>query len=247
MTPRRTFIKQLSVAGALYPVNIKHAPENLIKIPSGKNIVCVGGHPDDPESGCGGTLLLHRQEGCRVSIVYLTRGEAGIEGKSHAEAAEIRTKESKDAAAVIGADTYFAGQVDGDTSFNQREIAKLNDMLTSLNPDVLYTHWPLDSHPDHQVASLLSVQCWMRMGKKFGLYFFEVDSGSQTFQFTPTDYVDITPVVDKKKTALYKHVSQEPEHIYDDHHHVMQQFRGREIGVKEAEAFIKVPMSDHSK
>jgi LmbE family N-acetylglucosaminyl deacetylase len=231
----------MTAIGGLY--TLRNVPANTKgdRIPAGKNIVCVGGHPDDPESGCGGTLILHAQAGCNVTIVYLTKGEAGIEGKSHNEAAGIREKEAKAAASVIGAEPLFAGQIDGDTDFNKREIQKLQDTLVRLKPDVVYTHWPLDSHPDHQVASLLTVQCWWRMNKTFELYFFEVDSGYQTFQFLPTHYFDITPVVKKKEEALYKHISQYPDAIYKDHHHIMQQYRGREIGVQEAEAFIRVP------
>jgi LmbE family N-acetylglucosaminyl deacetylase len=244
MPSRRNFIKNMSAIGAFYPVTNITTVKKPHNIPGGKNIVCIGGHPDDPESGCAGTLLLHAQAGSKVSIVYLTRGEAGINGKSHGEAAGIRTKEAKAAAAIIGADPYFAGQIDGDTQFNQREIKKLHELLTTLKPDVLYTHWPLDTHPDHQVASLLSIQCWLRMNRAFELYLFEVNSGSQSFQFMPTNYIDITTVENKKKEALLKHVSQYPEEIYSDHHHVMQQFRGREIGVKEAEAFIRVAASD---
>jgi len=238
---RRDFIMEMSALGGLYPLSNLNTSFKPIKVPDGKNIVCVGGHPDDPESGCGGTLALHAKAGSKVSIVYLTKGEAGIQGKSHDVSAGIRSKEARAAASVIGADPYFAGQIDGDAIFNKGEIKKLQDLLTGLKPDILYTHWPLDSHPDHQVASLLSVQCWMRMNKKFDLYFFEVNSGSQSFQFLPTHYIDITPVVTIKEQALFKHRSQYPEEIYREHHHIMQQFRGREIGVKEAEAFIKVP------
>jgi LmbE family N-acetylglucosaminyl deacetylase len=241
MGTRRTFIKDITAMGGLYPLIKPDAPVKANKIPEGKNIVCVGGHPDDPESGCGGTMILHALGGCKVSIVYLTKGEAGINGKSHGEAADIRMKEAKAAASIIGADPYFAGQTDGDTLFNKSEIKKLQDLLNRLKPDILYTHWPLDSHPDHQVASLLSAQCWLRMDKSFELYFFEVNSGSQTYQFLPTHYFDITPVVKKKEQALFKHVSQYPEEIYREHHHVMQIYRGREIGVTEAEAFIRVP------
>ena len=247
MKTRRNFIKNMTAIGAMYPLNNIKKPIKYNNIPPGKNIVCVGGHPDDPESGCAGTLLLHAQAGSKVSIVYLTKGEAGINGKSHDEAADIRTKEAKAAASIIGADPYFAGQIDGDTSFNQHEIKKMQELLTSLKPDVLYTHWPLDTHPDHQVASLLSIQCWLRMNRAFELYLFEVNSGSQSFQFMPTHYIDITAVVNKKEQALFKHVSQDPEGIYNEHHHVMQQFRGREIGVKEAEAFIRVAASDFTK
>jgi LmbE family N-acetylglucosaminyl deacetylase len=53
----------------------------------------VGGHPDDPESGCGGTLARYTAVGHTVTIIYLTRGEVGIQGKAHEEAAAIRSRE----------------------------------------------------------------------------------------------------------------------------------------------------------
>ncbi|HEX6908343.1 MAG TPA: PIG-L family deacetylase, partial [Terriglobales bacterium] len=43
-------------------------------------IVVAGAHPDDPESGCGGTIALYTDLGHEVTILYLTRGEAGIKG-----------------------------------------------------------------------------------------------------------------------------------------------------------------------
>src|ERR1051326_8095630 len=57
------------------------------------SVICVGGHPDDPESGCGGTLARYAELGHHVTIVYLTRGEAGIAGKSHDEPLAIRSAE----------------------------------------------------------------------------------------------------------------------------------------------------------
>src|SRR5579872_1689396 len=76
------------------------------------NVVCVGGHPDDPESGCGATLARYSAAGHNVVIVYLTRGEAGIESKTHDEAARIRTEEALKACKVLGAQPVFAGQID---------------------------------------------------------------------------------------------------------------------------------------
>lgn len=39
------------------------------------NIVCVGAHPDDPETGCGGTLARLANEGiaCRLCILRAVR------------------------------------------------------------------------------------------------------------------------------------------------------------------------------
>jgi LmbE family N-acetylglucosaminyl deacetylase len=54
----------------------------------------IGGHPGDPESGCGGTLARYSVRGHNVTIIYPTRGEASIVGKTHDEAAAIRTDEA---------------------------------------------------------------------------------------------------------------------------------------------------------
>jgi LmbE family N-acetylglucosaminyl deacetylase len=43
------------------------------------NVVCVGADPDDPETGCGATLARYSARGHNVMIVYLTRGEVGIQ------------------------------------------------------------------------------------------------------------------------------------------------------------------------
>ena len=40
-------------------------------------VVVVGGHPDDPESGCGGTMARFADAGNDVVALYLTRGEEG--------------------------------------------------------------------------------------------------------------------------------------------------------------------------
>jgi LmbE family N-acetylglucosaminyl deacetylase len=70
------------------------------------------------------------------------------------------------------------------------------------------------------------------------LYYYEVDLGSQTMGFHPTDYVDITAVRENKKAALFAHKSQNGEEIYRRHHEMMETFRGREAGTTAAEAFV---------
>lgn len=212
-----------------------------------KKIVCVGGHPDDPETGCGGTLALLAAAGHEVTIVYLTSGEAGIPGKSHQEAAAIRTKEAVAACVHLKAKPVFAGQVDGDTIVNNDWVDRLKKIMENLQPDIVFTHWPIDSHKDHQAASLLTIQCRHLIEKKFDLYFFEVCTGNQTQGFHPTDYVDISSTQEIKKRAVYCHTSQGPLEIYtadDCNHAIMEAFRGKEIGVKAAEAFVRLGASN---
>lgn len=203
-------------------------------------IVCVGAHPDDPESGCGATLAKFAAAGHAVTIVYLTRGEAGIPGKSNEEAAAIRSKEALAACALLKAKPVFAGQIDGDTIINNEWVRKMQDLLALEKPDIVFTHWPIDSHKDHQCAALLTIQSWMRGSVKFELYFFEVCAGEQTLGFKPTDYVDITDTQELKRKAVYCHVSQDPPGIYACGHTAMEQFRGLEMGTASAEAFVRM-------
>lgn len=209
-------------------------------------VVCVGGHPDDPESGCGGTLAKMANAGYEVTIIYLTSGEAGIEGKSHQEAAAIRTKEAIAACSILGAKPVFAGQTDGDSIVNNEWINKVKTLIEKENPAIVFTHWPIDSHKDHQAASILTIQSWMRGGRQFELYFFEVCTGAQTMSFKPTDYVDITNTQEQKRKAVYSHVSQDPDSIYtapDCNHAMMEKFRGIELNVHAAEAFVRMTES----
>jgi len=201
-------------------------------------VVCVGGHPDDPESGCGGTLAKFASSGHDVTIIYLTRGEAGISGKTHDDAAAIRTNEAIAACKILNTQAVFAGQIDGDTIVNTDWIKKIQQLIASEKPDIVFTHWPIDSHKDHQAASLLTIQTWMRSLEKFELYFFEVCAGEQTMTFRATDYVDITDVQAQKRRAVFCHTSQDPDSIYSCGHASMEDFRGRESGVKAAEAFV---------
>jgi LmbE family N-acetylglucosaminyl deacetylase len=236
---RRRFMQQATAGiGLLSMPSIfeakNNSPQKILKI------VCVGGHPDDPESGCGGTLSKFAAGGHSVTIIYLTRGEAGIPGKSHDESAAIRSREVAGACSIIRAKPVFAGQIDGDTILNNDWVKKLMDLLGEEKPDIVLTHWPIDSHKDHQIASLLTIQSWIRTGNSFELYFFEVCAGEQTMTFRPTDYVDITEVQEQKRKAVYCHVSQDPPGIYNCGHTAMEDFRGREIGVKAAEAFVRM-------
>lgn len=201
-------------------------------------VVCVGGHPDDPESGCAGTIARYVAAGHAATVIYLTRGERGIEGASDAEAATIRTAESEAACRIMGAKALFAGQINGATEATRTRAEELRVIIAAEEPDVLFTHWPIDTNFDHQAASMLTISAWKTLEPRPQLYFFEVNTGQQSHGFTPDTYVDISQVVETKKAALFAHESQDGEGIWRDHHQVVAAFRGREAGVEAAEAFV---------
>jgi LmbE family N-acetylglucosaminyl deacetylase len=200
-------------------------------------IIVAGGHPDDPESGCGGTMARLADLGHDVVAMYLTRGEAGIRGKSADESAQIRAAEAQEACKILKARAMFAGQIDGGTEINSQRYDAFAKMLLAEKPDIVFTQWPIDTHRDHRAASLLAFDAWHRAGQKFALYYFEVNAGSQTTMFRPTHYVDITSVEARKRAACMAHKSQDPQGFYGIHT-LMHEFRGREHGCKFAEAFV---------
>ncbi|TAM78691.1 MAG: PIG-L family deacetylase [Acidobacteria bacterium] len=201
-------------------------------------IVVAGAHPDDPESSAGGTMALYADQGHEVVALYLTRGEAGISGKSHAEAARIRTAEAEKACAILNARPVFAGQIDGASEVNGEAYLQFGKLLAAEKPDLVFAPWPVDTHRDHRATSLLVYDAWIEMRQRFELYYTEVMSGMQTQSFHPTRLVDITKTESRKRAACYAHASQNPDEFYSVHE-LMNRFRGAELGVQYAEAFVR--------
>src|SRR5262249_5391984 len=164
-----------------------------------------------------------------------------IRGKSNEEAASIRSAECEAACKIIGAKAVFAGQIDGSTEVSAARIEEMKKLMTAEAPDLLFAHWPIDTHPDHQAASLLAQRAYFSMSQRTQLYLFEVNTGSQSQGFMPNVYVDISSVVELKKSALFAHVSQDGQGIWKQHHEAIAGFRGREAGVTAAEAFFHLP------
>ncbi len=208
-------------------------------------VVVVGAHPDDPETGCGGTMARYSSSGHDVAAVYLTRGEHGIEGRSPEESARIRTAEAGKACRILGVRPVFVGQIDSHTEISSDRYQEFTGIIEKESPDLLLTHWPIDRHRDHRAASLLSLDSWLSLERKFDLYYYEVYSGIQTQNFSPTHYVDITATEPRKKSATYAHESQKPEKLYELHD-LMNRFRGTEYRCQYAESFVRhVQGPDH--
>lgn len=227
-------------AGSLLtlPLPVAAAPAKTARL----RLVVFGAHPDDPETMAGGTIALFAAQGHEVVCLYLTRGEAGIEGRTLDQAAATRTEEATKACALLGARPRFLGQVDGATEITGPRYAEVRKALEEEKPDALLTHWPIDTHRDHRIASLLAYDAWLALGRSFDLYYGEVLTGDQTQQFAPTHWVDIAPVVERKRAACFAHASQDPGDMWS-HHDQMQRFRGRERGCPVAEAFAVHPRS----
>ena len=202
-------------------------------------VLVIGAHPDDPESMCAGTMLKLKDMGTQVVAVYLTSGEAGIPGKTHQEARTIRQAEARKACEMLGVKAIFLTQTDGNAEVNKERYAEIKALIEAEQPDMVITHWPIDSHRDHRVCSILVYDAWRMTGRNFDLYYSEVMTGMQTQNFTPTLWVDITDYRDKKIQAYLCHESQKLEGAVKEYHDTMERMRGMECQAKYAEAFVQ--------
>ena len=205
-------------------------------------IIVVGAHPDDAEAGCGGTIAKLTGDGHEVTIIYLTRGEAGIKGSDYTSTARVRTAEAVNAAEILGARAIFANQIDGETSADARQVERFTELLRGVKADLVFSHWPHDTHSDHRNAAELTRAAWDALDHSFTLVHYEVMAGLQTYDFQPNVYIDVSSTEEQKRAAIYAHVCQRPDRFYPFHVD-MEKERGNEAGLSRAEAFQVVSQS----
>jgi LmbE family N-acetylglucosaminyl deacetylase/alpha-beta hydrolase superfamily lysophospholipase len=200
-------------------------------------VVVFGGHPDDPESGAGGLVAALSGQGHEVICAYGTafRGDRTFFGRPEGE---VRRAEAAAACKLLGATPKFFPYAHDRLVADETTLKEVSAWLDEVKPDVVVTHWPLDTHPNHQAVSSLVWRCYRRQGG-WNLYFFEVMTDQQTVAFRPELYLDIAPFRDLKRRALNEHRSQEPAAIWKAHE-AMHRRRGAECGVEFAEAYSLV-------
>ncbi len=117
------------------------------------DILIFSAHPDDAELSCGGTILKHIQQGKKVGMVDLTRGELGTRGT-----AELRDEEAKEAAKILGVSTRenlkFA---DGFFLNDKAHQLPVVSMIRKYQPEIILCNAVSDRHPDHGKAAQLVV------------------------------------------------------------------------------------------
>jgi len=152
-----------------------------------------------------------------IAQSYGERGESGELWKQDGQTVEnvkrIRHGEAEAAATALGATFHcldlgdYPLQVDGDA------LVAIADAIRAFAPDVLITHTDRDPfNPDHPVASAAvdrarglaagaGVQSAFATIAPPALFQFEPHQ-PELCNFTPTTFVDITPVIERKREAM---------------------------------------------
>ena len=205
--------------------------------PRSLRVVVFGAHCDDPESGAGGLIALLSQAGHKVFAGYATcfRDDRKINGEPESL---VRQRESTAACKLLGATPKFFPYAHEKLVADQETVKVVSRWLSEIKPDIVVTHWPLDLHPNHHVSSSLIWQCYQQRGG-WNLYFFEVMTNYESIGFHPSLYLDIGPVLALKRQACSCFRSQHLETWWPIHE-AMQRQRGKECGVRHAEAYLLV-------
>jgi len=229
---RRKLIRSaIAVPMIAAAMNANQARQQKLKV------VVTGGHPGDPEYACGGTVARYTDLGHGVTLLYLNKGEGGCPHKTAQQCSATRVAEAEKACEILKARPAFAGQIDGQSIVDRAAYDQFQKLLEAEKPDVVFTQWPIDAHPDHRAISMLTYNAWLHMAAKPALYYYEVSDGEDTQMFAPTDYVDISNAEPRKREACYAHASQAPDHFYPLQHQITT-FRGIQAGYSQAEAYI---------
>lgn len=174
------------------------------------DVLAIVAHPDDAELSCSGILMMEKQQGKRVGVVDLTRGELGTRGTP-----AIRAAEAAAASQIMGLDVrHNLGLPDGffeNSQVHQLEVIKA---IRTYRPKIVIANAPEDRHPDHgRGAALTRDAAWLSGLRKIETI---SDDGKlqepwrpmQVFHciqdryLAPSFVYDITPVIEQKIAAI---------------------------------------------
>ena len=223
-------------------------------------VLAIGCHPDDVEIACAGTLAKCVKRGDTVIVCHVSTGNLGHVIIPPDELAVIRANEAKKAGGLAGIEVICAGFNDLDIYADNKEARdKIVDVIRYADPDVIITHNPDDYMPDHTAVSKLVFDASFTAtlpnytnyphvysdpkgapAKLVPIYYMDTLAG---VNFQPTEYVDISDVIDLKIEMLECHESQlvwmrEHDGIdFADMVKTCSRYRGYQCGADYAEGF----------
>jgi bacillithiol biosynthesis deacetylase BshB1 len=179
------------------------------------DILAFGVHPDDVELGCAGTIMAAIDQGKKVGIVDLTRGELGTRGTS-----TTRTQEATAAAKIMGVDVREnLDMADGFFANDEAHQRKIIALIRKYQPDVILANAPEDRHPDHgRSAKLVSDAAFLSGLRKIETIHEGVTQNAwrpaYTFHYIqdrfiqPSFVIDITAYMERKMEAVLAYGTQ---------------------------------------
>lgn len=192
----------------------------LVWRPGNERVLVLAPHMDDEAIGCGGALALHAQAGADIAVVFLTDGALGArdiatlmgEHRARAQRAlvETRKREARAALDALGVRLmHCLDAPDGDLAGSADTARKLRPILLEHRPDIVYLPFWLEEHADHRAANRVLLDA--AEGSNLALRCLGYEVWTPLF---PNCLVDITSVIEVKRSALAQYVSQLDQGAY---------------------------------
>jgi 4-oxalomesaconate hydratase len=185
-----------------------------------RKVQVIGAHSADFVWRAGGAVAKAVENGGTAEVIALSYGERGEsgelwkqEGQTVENVKSIRHDEAEAAASALGATFRCLDLGDYPLQIDADALAAVAEAIREFAPHVLITHTDRDPfNPDHPVAhaavdrarSLAAgagVQSAFATIAPPALFLFEPHQ-PELCNFTPTTFVDITSVIDRKRAAM---------------------------------------------
>jgi 4-oxalomesaconate hydratase len=229
---------------------------------SAQKLMVIGAHSADFVWRSGGAIAVTTANGGEANVVALSYGERGEsgelwkeEGQTLRRVKEIRHGEAERAAAALGAPFECLDLGDYPLEIDGDALRLISEKIREFAPDVLITHTDTDPfNPDHPVAHAAvnrarglaagaGVQSAFETVKPPAFFLFEPHQ-PELCNFTPTTFVDITAVMDKKLHAMEEMQAQKYLQTYykerADHRGNHARRSSGNADIRQAEAFMRV-------
>ena len=199
-------------------------------------IMTIFAHPDDETFSAGGVLAKYSEKGDAYALSVTSTNQ--------------RKKEFQNACSIIGCKSTALDYENID-KVNQNAIQKdLEDIIREIKPDIIITHLEFDYHKEHRLLQEIVKEAieWVSHTTS-NKPAHQVKSlwGAETTVLipSPTLFIDITKQNHKRMEAIESYSSQihkGGDNFYKQFHGTRTELRGIQAGVKNAEAFISIPI-----
>jgi 4-oxalomesaconate hydratase len=229
---------------------------------SARRLMVIGAHSADFVWRGGGACAVTTANGGESRVIALSYGERGEsgelwkeEGQTIENVKKIRRGEAERAAAALGASFECLDLGDYPLEIDGDGLRLISDKIREFAPEVLITHTDTDPfNPDHPIAYAAvnrarglaagaGVSSAFETIKPPVFYLFEPHQ-PELCNFTPTTFVDITPVMDHKRRVMAEMKAQAYLQTYyterADHRGNHARRSSGNADIRQAEAFQRV-------
>jgi LmbE family N-acetylglucosaminyl deacetylase len=191
-----------------------------------KRAFAVVAHPDDIEFVMAGTLILLGRAGYELHMMNVANGCCGSMEQGPEHTAQVREREARAAAELIGAVYHPPLVNDLEVFYAQGTLTRLAAIMREVAPEILLVHGPSDYMEDHVNACRLAVTAAFARGmpnyptqpprpaiaQDVTVYHAQPHGNRDPLGalVRPSIFVDVGSVLKEKTAMLRCHQSQQP-------------------------------------